>query len=38
MSATDRLALSMFVLIQGIPVCVGLCYAAVRAFIRNRNK
>ena len=38
MSATDRLALSMFVLIQGIPVCVGLCYALARAIIRNRNK
>lgn len=37
MSATDRLALSMFFLIQGIPLCVGLGYAAVRAIIRNRN-
>lgn len=38
MSATDRLALSMFALIQGIPVCVGLCYALARAIIRNKNK
>ena len=38
MSATDRIALSMLFLIQGIPVCVGLCYALARAIIRNRNK
>lgn len=38
MSYTTRLFLSLFLWLDIVPFCVGLCYAAARAIIRNRNK
>ena len=35
--SAPRLFLSLALWLQAIPLCAGLCYAAVRAHIRNRK-